>query len=288
LAKSPTVIDGIRPRKSGSHQTPRWRKPDSNHRSRVTRPIFECRLGLIPRRPKKSARKRTGTRRVGRIPAGPMVRILLSPAASLLRTCRVYRQRQQTLSPEGGLSCFDRSLDRFWRSFRAVVISYHPLPGVLSMRVTVAEWERSGRRQPEAGPAAIPSAANAVPQSFAVDAGNWNRSVVPLDTSISRIGSPLTLDRPVRQPMTGRWHPGMTVPGRGFGRGPASIGAQCRSCGAICRDLVARIGVRQRGLDGVSGTPFLTLGSHRAIQSQPRPPSSYPEAAAQSDELGCL
>ncbi len=24
------VIDGIRPRKSGSHQTPRWRKPDSN------------------------------------------------------------------------------------------------------------------------------------------------------------------------------------------------------------------------------------------------------------------
>ena len=35
---------------------------DSNHRSRVTRPIFECRLGSIPRRPKKSARKRTGTR----------------------------------------------------------------------------------------------------------------------------------------------------------------------------------------------------------------------------------
>jgi hypothetical protein len=49
------------------------------------------------------------------------------------------------------------------------------------MRVTVAKWERSGRRQPEAGPAAVPSAANAVPQSFAVDAGNWNRSVVPLD-----------------------------------------------------------------------------------------------------------
>ena len=26
LAKSPTVIDGIRPRKSGSHQTHRWRR----------------------------------------------------------------------------------------------------------------------------------------------------------------------------------------------------------------------------------------------------------------------
>ena len=45
--------------------------------------IFECRLGLIPRRPKKSARKRTGTRRTGGIPAGPMVRILLPPAKSL-------------------------------------------------------------------------------------------------------------------------------------------------------------------------------------------------------------
>src|ERR1700719_337561 len=76
------ILDILVHRKSGSHQTPRWRKPDSNHRSRVTRPIFECRLGSIPRRPKKSARKRTGTRRVGRIPAGPMVRILLPPAAS--------------------------------------------------------------------------------------------------------------------------------------------------------------------------------------------------------------
>ena len=28
--KSPTVIDGIRPRKLGSHQTPRWRERDSN------------------------------------------------------------------------------------------------------------------------------------------------------------------------------------------------------------------------------------------------------------------
>jgi hypothetical protein len=48
-----------------------------------------------------------------------------------------------------------------------------------------------------------------------------------------------------------------------------------------------------RSLGGADWTvyqgPFLTtLGSHRAIQSQPRPPSSHPEAAAQSDELGCL
>jgi len=31
--------------------------------------------------------------------------------------------------------------------------------------------------------------------------------------------------------------------------------------------------------------PFLTLGSHRAIQSEPRSPSSHPESSAQSDEL---
>ena len=46
--------------------------------------------------------------------------------------------------------------------------------------------------------------------------------------------------------------------------------------------------VRRRGVDGISGTPFLTADHHRAIQSQPRSPSSHPEAAAQSDELGCL
>src|SRR6201987_5338958 len=34
--------------------------------------------------------------------------------------------------------------------------------------------------------------------------------------------------------------------------------------------------------------PFLTPDSHRAIQSEPRSPSSHPEAAAQSDELGRL
>ena len=46
--------------------------------------------------------------------------------------------------------------------------------------------------------------------------------------------------------------------------------------------------VRRRGLEGISGPRFLTLGRHRAIQSEPRSPSSHPEAAAQSDELGCL
>jgi hypothetical protein len=29
----PTAIDGTRPRKSGSHRTPRWSKPDSNRQS---------------------------------------------------------------------------------------------------------------------------------------------------------------------------------------------------------------------------------------------------------------
>jgi hypothetical protein len=44
----------------------------------------------------------------------------------------------------GGLSCFDRSADGFWRSFRAAVIAYPLFLVLLSMRVTVAEWERSG------------------------------------------------------------------------------------------------------------------------------------------------
>src|SRR6476660_4139079 len=36
--ESPTVIDGIRPRKSGSQLTPRWREMDSNFRFLVARP----------------------------------------------------------------------------------------------------------------------------------------------------------------------------------------------------------------------------------------------------------
>jgi hypothetical protein len=44
----------------------------------------------------------------------------------------------------GGLACFDRSLDGFWRSFRAAVLSYPLYLMLLSMRVTVAEWERAG------------------------------------------------------------------------------------------------------------------------------------------------
>jgi hypothetical protein len=44
----------------------------------------------------------------------------------------------------GGLQCFDRSLDGFWRSFRAAVISYPLFLVLLAMRVTVAEWQRAG------------------------------------------------------------------------------------------------------------------------------------------------
>ena len=35
-----TIIDGIRPRKLGSHWTLRWREPDSNHRSRSCEWLF--------------------------------------------------------------------------------------------------------------------------------------------------------------------------------------------------------------------------------------------------------
>ena len=44
----------------------------------------------------------------------------------------------------GGLACFDRSLDGFWRSFRAAVISYPLYLVLLAMRVSVAEWQTSG------------------------------------------------------------------------------------------------------------------------------------------------
>ena len=44
----------------------------------------------------------------------------------------------------GGLACFDCSLDGFWRSFRAAVICYPLYLVLLAMRITLAEWERSG------------------------------------------------------------------------------------------------------------------------------------------------
>ena len=44
----------------------------------------------------------------------------------------------------GGLACFDRSLDGFWRSFRAAVIAYPLYLVLLVMRVTVEEWQGSG------------------------------------------------------------------------------------------------------------------------------------------------
>jgi hypothetical protein len=44
----------------------------------------------------------------------------------------------------GGLACFDRSLDGFWRSFRAAVISYPIFLVLLTMQVSVDEWQRAG------------------------------------------------------------------------------------------------------------------------------------------------
>ena len=44
----------------------------------------------------------------------------------------------------GGLSCFDRSVEGFWRSFRAAVISYPLYLVLLAMRVSMAEWQASG------------------------------------------------------------------------------------------------------------------------------------------------
>src|SRR5689334_24393865 len=44
----------------------------------------------------------------------------------------------------GGLACFDRTVDGFWRLVRAAFISYPLYLVLLTMRVTIAEWETSG------------------------------------------------------------------------------------------------------------------------------------------------
>ena len=58
---------------------------------------------------------------------------------------------------------------------------------------------------------------------------------------------------------------------------------------AVINHLVARIDrLAARGERYRRAAPVLTSDIHRAIQSEPRSPSSHPEAAAQSDELGGL
>jgi len=57
---------------------------------------------------------------------------------ALLGTLRLAR------GDRAGLSCFDRSVEGFWRSFRAAIIAYPLYLLLLTMRVSVAEWERSG------------------------------------------------------------------------------------------------------------------------------------------------
>jgi hypothetical protein len=44
----------------------------------------------------------------------------------------------------GGLRCFDRSLDGFWRSFRAAIFCYPLYLVLLLMRVAAADWQSSG------------------------------------------------------------------------------------------------------------------------------------------------
>ena len=43
-----------------------------------------------------------------------------------------------------GLGCFDTSVDGFWRSFRAAVISYPFFLILLAFRVSAAHWAESG------------------------------------------------------------------------------------------------------------------------------------------------
>jgi hypothetical protein len=44
----------------------------------------------------------------------------------------------------GGLLCFDRSIDGFWRSFRAAVLGYPLYLLLLAMRVAAADWQNAG------------------------------------------------------------------------------------------------------------------------------------------------
>lgn len=44
----------------------------------------------------------------------------------------------------GGLACFDRTLDGFWRSFLAGVLSYPFYLFLLTMRVSLARWQAAG------------------------------------------------------------------------------------------------------------------------------------------------
>jgi hypothetical protein len=44
----------------------------------------------------------------------------------------------------GGLACFDRSLDGFWRSFRAAVLCFPLYLLLLTMRVSLAKWQAAG------------------------------------------------------------------------------------------------------------------------------------------------
>jgi hypothetical protein len=67
------------------------------------------------------------------------------PAAAWLEVrLALFGALQLAKGDRGGLSCFDRSLDGFWRSFRAAVIAYPLYLILLMMRVTVIEWQRSG------------------------------------------------------------------------------------------------------------------------------------------------
>src|SRR6266481_5896828 len=58
------------PEPGGSQRTLRWRDQDSNHRSRVTRPIFECRLWLVPANRKVGAKENRHTEASGPSPRG--------------------------------------------------------------------------------------------------------------------------------------------------------------------------------------------------------------------------
>ena len=93
------AADRMRPRMSGSQQTPRWREQDSNHRSRGRRPASSrCRLSFAPYFGRRGIRQRRHEPVLTpwSCDAVPIVRIRLPPALSHVRT-RLPRSGLQML-----------------------------------------------------------------------------------------------------------------------------------------------------------------------------------------------
>ena len=123
-------------------RTLRWREPDSNYRFSITRPRFQDRLmSPLPDSPPTEIRsEREPTPRGCRAPsAGPMIRILFPPAASLLRLAL----RVSATSGERSASEIARrniAITSGWQTSRTTVA-----PSLVKMDVSMSRLCGAGR-----------------------------------------------------------------------------------------------------------------------------------------------